>query len=89
MGSLNDLERDVYSFLSNLAYVRKVDVNVSVSKEGMKKVTATTFVVNDQLSNWNRVHQTEQLLAERHKDVLFDFSVVSLKDSHERTLESA
>jgi len=90
MKSFNSLEQDVYDFLSNLAYVRKVEIAVSVTDDGRKKVKAKTFVVNDKFSNWSRVNQTEQLLKERHKNVIFDFTVVVLKDTkHERSLESA
>jgi hypothetical protein len=86
MSSLKDLEQDVFQFLSNLANVRKVDVEASVSSRGQKRVKATTFVDAGDRSSRNRVYHTEQHLMERHKSVEFDFSCTTLKDDHERTV---
>jgi hypothetical protein len=86
MSSLRDLEQDVFQFLSNLAHVRKVDVEASVSSRGKKRVRATTFVDAGDRANRNRVYQTEQHLIERHRSVEFDFSCTTLKDRHERTV---
>lgn len=86
MSSLRDLEQDVFQFLNNLAHVRKVEVEASVSSRGKKRVKATTFVDTGGKENRNRVYHTEQLLAERHKTVEFDFSCTTLKDRHERTV---
>lgn len=86
MSSLRDLEQDVFQFLSNLANVRKVDVEATVSPRGKKRVKATTFVDSEDRQNRNRVYKTEQHLMERHRSVEFDFSCHTLKDRHERTV---
>ncbi|KKN88917.1 hypothetical protein LCGC14_0245240 [marine sediment metagenome] len=86
MSSLRDLEQDVFQFLSNLAHVRKVAVEATVSSRGKKRIKATTFVDSESRDNRNRVYQTEMHLMERHRSVEFDFSCTTLKDDHERTL---
>lgn len=86
MSSLRDLEQDVFQFLSNLAHVRKVEVEASVSSRGKKRVRAATFVDRGDKENRFRVYQTEQHLMERHSSVEFDFSCHTLKDRHERTV---
>jgi hypothetical protein len=86
MSSLRDLEQDVFQFLSNLAHVRKVDVEASVSSRGKKRVSATTFVYPGDRANRLRVYQTEQHLMERHRNVEFDFSCTTLKDDHASTV---
>lgn len=84
MSSLKDLERDVHQFLSNLAHVRRVDVEASVTGRGKKRVKATTFVDSGDRENRNRVYLTEQHLMERHRSVDFDFSCATLKEEHEQ-----
>lgn len=85
MSSLRELEQDVFQFLSNLANVRKVDVDAS-SQRGKKRLRVVTYVDNDTRENRGRVRTTEEILRERHKSVAFDFKCSTLKDSHERTV---
>lgn len=89
MKSLKDIENDVHEFLINLANVRRVDVKSSVDSDNKNKVVATTFILSDTKENRHRVYLTEQILMERHKNVLFDFSISTLKEGHEqRSVES-
>lgn len=83
MAGLRELERDVHQFLSTLANVRRVDVLGSVDTQGKKRVRATTYLNKDSKDARDRVYITEQLLMDRHRDVLFDFSCTTLKGNHE------
>lgn len=85
MSSLRELENDVYQFLSNLANVRKVDVDAT-SQRGKKRLKVVTYVDEDTSENRGRVRTTEEILRERHKSVAFDFTCSTLKDTHERTV---
>jgi hypothetical protein len=89
MSSLRELERDVHQFLSNLAHVKKVEVEASTTTQGRKKCEVRTFIDTDTREDHFRVYTTEQILADRHKTVLFDFHCLTLKATHEqRTVES-
>lgn len=85
MSSLSELEQDVFQFLSNLAHVRRVDVDAT-SQRGKKRLRAVTYVDSDTRENRGRVRTTEEILRERHKSVAFDFQCSTLKDDHERTV---
>jgi hypothetical protein len=88
MSSLRELERDVHQFLSNLAHVQKVEVEASTTTQGRKKCEVRTFIDNDTREDRFRVYTTEEILADRHKTVLFSFH--TLKATHEqRTVEEA
>ncbi len=80
MSSLRELERDVHAFLINLANVRKVEVEASMTTKGRKKCKVLTFVGDDSREARTRVYLTEQHLIERHRNVLFDFSTTTLKE---------
>ena len=86
MSSLKDLERDVHQFLFNLAHVKKVEVEASVTTRGQKRCEVHTFMDSDSREDHFRVYSTESLLMDRHRTVLFDFH--TLKATHEqRTVE--
>ena len=86
MSSLRDLEQDVFQFLSNLANVRRVDVDAT-SQRGKKRLRVVTYVDSNTRENRGRVRTTEEILRERHKSVAFDFQCSTLKDDHERAVE--
>ena len=73
MNSLKALERDVEQFLSGLAHVRRVAVEASVTSNGKKTCHVTTFITEDNVENRVRVYDTEQIVADRHSSVLFNF----------------
>ena len=88
MSSLRDLERDVHQFLSNLAHVKKVEVEASTTTRGRKKCEVRTFIDSDTREDRFRVYDTESLLSDRHRSVLFDFRCHTLKATDEqRTVE--
>jgi hypothetical protein len=88
MSSLRELERDVHQFLSNLAHVRRVEVEASTNTRGRKKCEVHTFMDSDTREDRFRVYDTEERLVARHSSVLFDFH--TLKETHEpRTVEEA
>jgi hypothetical protein len=88
MSSLRELERDVHQFLSNLAHVKKVEVEASTTTRGRKKCEVRTFIDSDTREDRFRVYDTETLLTNRHRSVLFDFRCHTLKATDEqRTVE--
>ena len=88
MSSLKELERDVHQFLSNLAHVKKVEVEASTTTRGRKKCEVRTFIETDTREDRFRVYDTEARLTDRHRSVLFDFRCLTLKSIHEqRTLD--
>ena len=88
MSSLKELERDVHQFLSNLAHVKKVEVEASTTTRGRKKCEVRTFIDTDTREDRFRVYDTETRLTNRHRSVLFDFRCLTLKAIDEqRTLD--
>jgi hypothetical protein len=79
------LEQDVFRFLNALASVRQVSVR-GESVRGKKRMQVCTYVDEDSVESRRRVRTTENMLKERHKNVVFAFSCLTLKDSHERPL---
>ena len=85
MSSLKELERDVHQFLYNLAHVKKVEVEASTTTRGRKKCEVRTFMDSDTREDRFRVYDTEALLSDRHRSVLFDFRCLTLKAIDEQT----
>jgi hypothetical protein len=88
MSSLTELEKDVHQFLSNLAHVKKVEVEASTTTKGQKKCEVHTFMNSDTREDLFRVYSTESLLMDRHRTVLFDFHTRKATDELQRTVES-
>jgi len=74
MSALANLEKDVHMFLSNLPYVRRVDVKGAMVR-GKKNVCATTYLWPDDLTSRSTVQRVEQALLSRHKNVKFKFEL--------------
>lgn len=86
MSSLRQLEKDVHQFLVNIAHVKKVEVEASVTTKGKKRCEVHTFMDSDTREDRFRVYDTETFLIDRHSNVLFDFHTLKAVDE-QRTLE--
>ena len=82
MSTLQELERNVHQYLSNLAHVNGVKVEASITAKGKKKCSVCTYIDSDIQDNHFRVYNAEMLLMDKHPTVTFEFSC-TLKEEDE------